>query len=248
MDEVQVDVDQAVRDLVGGPDLVEQRTCGTSASPQPRGDHRDELGRVVPRFSKWCWRSASKVTASPVRERVVLAVDHERQLTRQEQRGLAGARLVQRRVADGLPWTRPARARAVRRPPAGPAAAASAPGGGGPHARAPVPRPRGRRRRARPRRDEAAARGVRSSPAAIRPATASVGLVSPRSTWDSIGAETPLRSARSRSERPIESRRALTLVPTAPFSVATALTARTLSRTDVTTTPIITTIVPRGGV
>ena len=34
----------------------------------------------------------------------------------------------------------------------------------------------------------------------MRAATASVGLVSPRSTWESIGAETPERSARSRSE------------------------------------------------
>src|SRR3954453_8797853 len=54
---------------------------------------------------------------------------------------------------------------------------------------------------------------VRSSPLAIRLATASVGLVSPRSTWLSIGALTPLRSARSRSERPIPSRSALTRCP-----------------------------------
>ena len=47
-----------------------------------------------------------------------------------------------------------------------------------------------------------------SSPAAIRPAIVSVGLVSPRSTWESIGAETPERSARSRSERSIDSRSA----------------------------------------
>ena len=38
-------------------------------------------------------------------------------------------------------------------------------------------------------------------PEAIRVATDSVGLVSPRSTWESIGADTPQRSARSRSER-----------------------------------------------
>ena len=36
----------------------------------------------------------------------------------------------------------------------------------------------------------------------MRAATASVGLVSPRSTCESIGAETPERSARSRSDRP----------------------------------------------
>src|SRR3954451_23250685 len=54
---------------------------------------------------------------------------------------------------------------------------------------------------------------VRSSPPAIRLATASVGLVSPRSTWLSIGALTPLRCDRSRSERPMASRSALTRSP-----------------------------------
>src|SRR5919204_25080 len=34
-----------------------------------------------------------------------------------------------------------------------------------------------------------------SRPAAMRAATCSVGLVSPRSTWESIGAETPERAA-----------------------------------------------------
>ncbi len=38
--------------------------------------------------------------------------------------------------------------------------------------------------------------------------------MSPRSTWESIGALTPLRSARSRSERSIASRRLLTRAPT----------------------------------
>src|SRR5512132_1774030 len=47
----------------------------------------------------------------------------------------------------------------------------------------------------------------------MRPATCSVGLVSPRSTWLSIGALTPERSARSRSERSIASRRARTREP-----------------------------------
>src|SRR4051794_3149252 len=53
-----------------------------------------------------------------------------------------------------------------------------------------------------------------SSPPAILPATASVGLVSPRSTCDSIGADTPERSARSRSEKPIPSRSARMRGPT----------------------------------
>ena len=49
----------------------------------------------------------------------------------------------------------------------------------------------------------------------MRAATVSVGLVSPRSTCESIGAHTPLRSARSRSESPLASRSALTRAPTA---------------------------------
>src|SRR3954451_9806139 len=53
-----------------------------------------------------------------------------------------------------------------------------------------------------------------SSPPAILPATASVGLVSPRSTCESIGADTPERSARSRSEKPIPSRSARMRGPT----------------------------------
>ena len=47
----------------------------------------------------------------------------------------------------------------------------------------------------------------------MRLATWSVGLVSPRSTWLSIGADTPERSARSRSERSIASRSARTRGP-----------------------------------
>ena len=49
----------------------------------------------------------------------------------------------------------------------------------------------------------------------MRAATCSVGLVSPRSTWESIGAETPERAARSRSERSIASRSARTRGPMA---------------------------------
>ena len=48
----------------------------------------------------------------------------------------------------------------------------------------------------------------------MRAATASVGLVSPRSTWLSIGALTPLRTDRSRSDRLIASRSALMRDPT----------------------------------
>ena len=52
----------------------------------------------------------------------------------------------------------------------------------------------------------------------MRAATVSVGLVSPRSTCESIGALTPLRSARSRSESPEDSRSAFTRAPMTPGS------------------------------
>src|SRR5690348_14019590 len=58
-----------------------------------------------------------------------------------------------------------------------------------------------------------------SRPSAIFAASASVGLVSPRSTCESIGALTPLRSARSLSERSIASRRLLTRAPSVPSAV-----------------------------
>ena len=47
----------------------------------------------------------------------------------------------------------------------------------------------------------------------MRAATVSVGLVSPRSTCESMGALTPLRSERSRSDSPADSRSALTRAP-----------------------------------
>ena len=53
-----------------------------------------------------------------------------------------------------------------------------------------------------------------SSPAAILEATWSVGLVSPRSTCESIGALTPERSARSRNDMDIAPRSARIRVPT----------------------------------
>src|SRR3954452_11305857 len=65
-----------------------------------------------------------------------------------------------------------------------------------------------------------------SRPEAMRAATCSVGLVSPRSTWLSMGADTPERSDRSRSERSIASRSAFTRGPTAEMagSAAAAIT------------------------
>src|SRR4051794_40272026 len=68
----------------------------------------------------------------------------------------------------------------------------------------------------------------------MRPATDSVGLVSPRSTWDSMGADTPLRSARSRRDRAMPSRRARMRGPTSSCSAtAVAMYGCTLSRTSV---------------
>src|SRR3954464_1616553 len=61
----------------------------------------------------------------------------------------------------------------------------------------------------------------------MRSATWSVGLVSPRSTCESIGAETPDRTASSRSESREDSRRARTREPTATDML------RTLSHTSV---------------
>ena len=54
----------------------------------------------------------------------------------------------------------------------------------------------------------------------MRAATCSVGLVSPRSTCESIGAETPERSARSLRDRSIASRRALMRLPMAGIGSA----------------------------
>ena len=73
----------------------------------------------------------------------------------------------------------------------------------------------------------------------MRVAICSVGLVSPRSTCESIGALTPQRSARSRSERPIASRSARTRAPIAATEVASTslMYVRTLSRTVVSVRP-----------
>ena len=75
-----------------------------------------------------------------------------------------------------------------------------------------------------------------SRPAAMRLATCSVGLVSPRSTWLSIGALTPLRSARSRRRqvhRLAQRADARADVDRRPPSGRASPYARTLSRTAV---------------
>ena len=79
VDEVQVDVEQAVGHLVRPP-----RSCRTAsvASSSSSVRRRRPPGRRPPRrpgFSKWWGRSASKVTQSPSLELVALAVADEHQ-------------------------------------------------------------------------------------------------------------------------------------------------------------------------
>ena len=224
VDQVEVDVDQPVGDLVGVPDLVEHRLRHrhqllASGRRRPRRGAR-RVGS--PSFSKWWARSASKVTLSPVAKLVALAVDDERQASRPgrpRSRGCPARASADRR---GPPVAAPGSSGARRRRRAGRAAAGSAPRPGARPAGACGPRRGGRPRRGGPRRGAAAARASARGPAAILVATASVGLVSPRSTWESIGALTPLRSARSRSERPIASRSARIRAPTIGVSTGVA--------------------------
>src|SRR3954452_24355779 len=62
--EVEVDEQQALRHLVLGPDAIEQRLAHERRSPAETTASR--TASSSPWFSKWCGRSASKVTASPV--------------------------------------------------------------------------------------------------------------------------------------------------------------------------------------
>src|SRR5215218_2427486 len=64
VDEVQVDVEQTRRHLVRGPDLVEQRLHERRS---PADTTASRAASSFPWFSKWCGRSASKVTLSPAR-------------------------------------------------------------------------------------------------------------------------------------------------------------------------------------
>ena len=118
VDEVQVDPQQARRDLVGGPDLVEQRRravgCGHGCQllRRPAETTASRIASSSPGFSKWWGRSASKVTQSPSASS--WRSPSMRSTTRPacDERGLAAAGLVHRRVAGT------ARAR-VRRPARG---------------------------------------------------------------------------------------------------------------------------------
>ena len=173
-------------------------------------------------FSKWCGRSASNVTQSPSRQLVALAVADEHRRCRARRAPSRGCRA--RASAGRRPrrWRRRARACGARAPRAGRAAPAVSTSKRCPRralpprwrwaARTIVTAPPSSRRSSCDRRS--------SRPAAMRAATVSVGLVSPRSTCESIGALTPLRAARSRSERSADSRSALTRAPTAAGSSA----------------------------
>ena len=190
--------------------ILSNRLLGISPSSARRRPRPAARASSSPLFSKWCGRSASKVTLSPAGQLVALAVDEQVHRALEDDRGLAAPGLVHRRVVraagggaggervhrDVRPLARQRRRQLLDR--------VAAPAADSAVARADdddVPRSR---------RGAAAARATGSSPAAIRAATASVGLVSPRSTWESIGALTPQRSARSRSDRSIASRRAFT--------------------------------------
>ena len=210
--EVQVDVDQPVRDLVGVPDLVEHRACHirrlNSGFAPP---HSHPLRRPAATTA----RNGGGVTvifevvlevgvegdAVACGEGVALAVDGQGPPLPGARKRSARPALVQRRVA-GAGRGGAGRQRAPRRPLAGRATEGSAPRSGG------RGRLRERRSPARATHDVAAlieAQELRErqlSPAAIRSATARVGLALPRSTCDSIGAETPLRAARSRRRGP----------------------------------------------
>ena len=211
--EVQVDVEQARAATSWASQILSNSVCGIVIGllvvllSCAAGRRRRPPGRRASSaagFSKWCGRSASKVTQSPSRELVALPVadEHDRAAARR-----ARSRGCRARASAGR------RRRRWRRPGASVWRESSArcPGWAAVSTSKRCPR------RALPPRWRWPARTIvtappssrrsscerRSSrPAAIRAATVSVGLVSPRSTCESIGALTPLRSARSRSERP----------------------------------------------
>src|SRR3954464_10496691 len=64
---MEVDVDQVAIDLGGFPDLLEQVLGHGSSYPRrsPAATTANSLASDEALFSKWCGRSASKVTLSP---------------------------------------------------------------------------------------------------------------------------------------------------------------------------------------
>ena len=191
-----------------------------SATPRqsPRGTGP---GRRVS-FSKWCGRSASKVTASPSWSswRLPSTISARAPLRTTVVSRLPGSCIG---GSSGPPVAAPA-SRVCSE------TSARWPGSGGVSSSKRWP-PRVELRRpfsrlittCSPSSRRSSCDSVRSRPVAIFAATAIVGLVSPRSTCESIGALTPLRSARSRRERPIASRRACTRRPTRAESAGSAL-------------------------
>ena len=168
------------------------------------------------------WQVGVERDAVAIEQLVALAVAVQNDGAALDQRGLAAARLVHRRIA-GAAGDRPGRQRVARElgalagqrrredlvAVAGDARSVPC---GARRARTTVTAPSSSRR--------SSCESRSSSPAAIRVATCSVGLVSPRSTCESIGALTPERSARSRSDRSIASRRARTRGPSPlPFAL-----------------------------
>ena len=112
VDQVEVDVDEPGRDLVRGPDLLEQRGGGHDRR-SPADTMASRTASSSEWLAKWWDRSASKVTQSPAVERVLSAVDVQRQRAPLDHGGLARARLVAGRVAraagDGARGERVAR-------------------------------------------------------------------------------------------------------------------------------------------
>ena len=98
VDQVEVDVDEPGRDLVRGPDLLEQRG-GRHERRSPADTMASRTASSSEWLAKWCGRSASKVTQSPVCSVVLGAVDVQGQRTALDDRGLTRAGLVARRVA-----------------------------------------------------------------------------------------------------------------------------------------------------
>ena len=83
---------------MGLPDLVEHRLAAWQLLLRPAAiTARNRVGSS-PSFSKWCGRSASKVTLSPLAQLVAAAVDDQRQVAVEDDGGLAAAGLVHRRV------------------------------------------------------------------------------------------------------------------------------------------------------
>ena len=167
------------------------------AAPQSGGDDRQERGlRVGPGVLEVVRQVGVEGDAVALLELVALPVADEHDRARARRARSRGCRA--RASAGRRPrrWRRRARACAARAPRAGRAGRRSAPRSGGRAAccRRAGARPARTIVTAPPSSRRSSCESRSSRPAAIRAATVSVGLVSPRSTCESIGALTPLRS------------------------------------------------------